>query len=199
MLCHPNSANTPECWGKSELLKKLLPAGLTGNLVAVLRKREKTGSGWVPLTDDQRENNFWARSGITEFGCWNWTGSKDATGRGVVFWKGKAQKTPRISWMLTSGKMPKAYVCHHCDNPSCVRPDHLFEGTQSDNMIDMIRKGRGRYHRGSDHHNAVFTEKIVKEVRDMWNTGNFTATQISAKYGRKVDSLIWGKFWKHIA
>lgn len=76
-------------------------------------------------------------------GCWVWQKSLTKKGYGR-FWNGtKAVKAHRASYELYVGKIPPTlFVCHKCDNPKCVRPDHLFLGTNRDNMIDMIQKGR---------------------------------------------------------
>lgn len=86
---------------------------------------------------------FWSKVKITE-GCWEWVGSKQIGGYGELratrTWKVLAH---RVSWQLHYGRIPEGfYVCHHCDNRCCVRPDHLFLGTAQDNTDDMIAKGR---------------------------------------------------------
>lgn len=89
-------------------------------------------------------------------GCWSWTGTTNGDGRGRVHVRfeggckdGKRGKRVRayayaIAWQLANGDLPEgATVCHHCDNPNCVNPEHLFIGTQTDNIRDMYAKGRG--------------------------------------------------------
>jgi hypothetical protein len=71
--------------------------------------------------------------------CWEWQASTD--GRYGEFWyKGDTHKAHRISWFLAYGFRVKDQVCHHCDNPPCVRPSHLFEGTMSDNIKDAVER-----------------------------------------------------------
>lgn len=75
--------------------------------------------------------------------CWLWKGAKDPNGYGH-FWTGTAFTTAhRVAFLLAGGKLePQHDVCHSCDNPSCVNPNHLFLGTRLDNVSDCIRKGR---------------------------------------------------------
>lgn len=89
---------------------------------------------------------FWDRKEIDSNGCWNWVGSKRAHGYGQVYFNGKpARKAHRVAWELTNGKIPNNLcVLHRCDNSSCINPDHLFLGTQLENIQDMINKGRRR-------------------------------------------------------
>jgi hypothetical protein len=90
---------------------------------------------------NKQAERFWEKVEKTE-GCWNWTASKKQ-GYGTVKWGGRMRIAPRIAFEIEFGLIPEGMqVCHHCDNPACVRPSHLFLGTQKDNMRDMIVKGR---------------------------------------------------------
>lgn len=76
-------------------------------------------------------------------GCWGWTGSTNGPGYGVVISCGKMEFIHRYSYIIHYGDLSDGdQVCHHCDNPICSNPDHLFKGTQKDNVRDCIRKGR---------------------------------------------------------
>jgi hypothetical protein len=90
------------------------------------------------------EERFWSKVLVIPFSeCWLWTGEINEGGYGLLYIKEKARPAHRVSWELNRGSIPeKLKVCHKCDNPPCVRPDHLFLGTQRDNVYDMIKKGR---------------------------------------------------------
>ena len=91
------------------------------------------------------EERFWSKVERSE-GCWVWTRATFPTGYGKFrSWGGRTEYAHRVAWVLAHGAIPKnGYVLHRCDNPPCVRPDHLFLGTAEDNMHDMIVKGRHR-------------------------------------------------------
>lgn len=75
--------------------------------------------------------------------CWNWTASSRGQGYGAFKINGKVIDAHRVSWTIHFGEIPNGlFVCHKCDNKKCVNPDHLFLGTQKDNMNDCLQKGR---------------------------------------------------------
>lgn len=106
------------------------------------------------------EVRFWKhvdKKGPTE--CWLWTGCLYHYGYGQFNYEG----AHRFSWKLVNGPIPNGqYVCHTCDIPICVNPDHLFLGTAKDNFHDAIRKGRTP--RGENQRSAALTEKEVIEI-----------------------------------
>ncbi len=75
--------------------------------------------------------------------CWLWTGKLDARGRGRVWRNGKIEIHHRAVWSILRGPIPDgAKLCHHCDNPTCANPDHIYVGTQKTNVADMMARGR---------------------------------------------------------
>ena len=99
------------------------------------------------------EERFWEYTivPINPDACWTWIGHLDGKGYGSLYWKRAENGSPiavrahRFSFELHYGPIPTGlHGCHSCDNPRCVNPEHLFIGTQQDNMNDMMNKGRGR-------------------------------------------------------
>lgn len=116
-------------------------------------KRSKYDSGRVAAPIEER---FWPKVKKLdgEESCWEWTGNRQRSSSGKI-WYGqflmgsrrdgtnRSHNAHRVSWMLAHGEIPDGmWVLHKCDNPACVRPDHLFLGDHIENMRDKLRKGR---------------------------------------------------------
>lgn len=112
-------------------------------------------------------------------GCWVWKGKPDSRGYGQVLRAKVACKSAhRLSWTLHFGRPPKGImVCHKCDNPPCVNPDHLFLGTGRDNSVDAMLKDRVAH--GERHGMAKLTEKSVLEIRG----SSLSQVRLAQKYG----------------
>lgn len=110
--------------------------------------------------------NFVDRSGD----CWIWTGFRNKKGYGHFnFARGGAMTAHRFAYLDTFGEFDRSLqVCHKCDNPPCVNPNHLFLGTNSDNQIDSSKKGRHCRPRGEKSTTAKLTWEDVEEIRHHW-------------------------------
>ncbi|HEY5986880.1 MAG TPA: HNH endonuclease signature motif containing protein [Streptosporangiaceae bacterium] len=86
---------------------------------------------------------FWARV-IKSDGCWLWDGAHVPYGYGSIGIAGRQHGTHRVAWALANGRWPDGWVLHRCNNPGCVRPDHLYDGTVRQNVADMLRDGNHR-------------------------------------------------------
>jgi hypothetical protein len=123
--------------------------------------------------------------------CWGWLGFKSGDGYGKMRTRGKAVRAHRVSYQLHVGPIPDGLsVLHHCDNPGCVNPRHLFVGTHNDNMADCSAKGRIRWgdRRGSGNSNAKLNEDAVREIRRRAADGESRAS-IAAAFGLHVGSI----------
>lgn len=142
-------------------------------------------------------NKKWKESSS---GCWEWLAVKNQDGYGRVKRFGKLESAHRVSYELYKGALGENSVLHKCDNPSCVNPDHLFLGTQKDNVDDMIKKGRqhNNAHKGVAHYRTKLTEKEVLEI--FYDT---TTSQsiIASRFGisQSAVSVIKSKRnWRHL-
>lgn len=150
------------------------------------------------------KDKFWGRVQKTKT-CWLWKAGKTGSGYGMVFSRrhGRQVKAHRLSFEIHNGAIPDGMaVCHKCDNRACVRPSHLFLGTQLDNMRDMYSKGRNGYtgHVGEKHSLAIFTEGIVLEIRKLRDLG-WKLEQLRSKFGGSKSAIqhITSRYnWKHI-
>lgn len=129
--------------------------------------------------------------------CWNWTGSKDRDGYGYFFMRGLSRKAHRSAWHIFVGRITKEqFVLHKCDNTSCVRPHHLFIGTQAENRQDCVTKKRHMY--GENHYKAKVTRAQVDEIRKEYAQG-ISCGEIASRRGLTwvlVDGIIKRRSWK---
>lgn len=114
-------------------------------------------------------------------GCHEWTSSKNQKGYGLITIEGRPKRAHRIAYEVLVGSIPVGmFVCHHCDNPSCINPEHLFLGTAGDNNADMIRKGRMSDRKKDKHPNAKLNIQTVREVRSL--IGAMSRMEIARRY-----------------
>lgn len=139
-------------------------------------------------------------------GCWGWTGSLSPAGYARMGIGSETDGTARIvfahrfAWELRHGPIPSGLeVCHHCDNPVCTRPDHLFLGTHKDNMADSARKGRARGAEGEAHHKAKMTWEKVNQMRRLYAAGGIGTVRLGRMFGigaPQAYNIVAGINWK---
>lgn len=168
----------------------------------------------LEFMNEQTIERFWSHVAKTDT-CWLWTGSKRNKGYGAFVWaddegrviQGRAH---RFSYQIMVGPIPaKLFVLHRCDNPACVNPDHLFVGTNQDNVSDMMQKGRhvaggtyvvGNYERGGYHHNARLTEHDIRSLRTDREQG-LSYSSLAQKYGISLAHayrIVNRHAWSHV-
>jgi hypothetical protein len=170
-------------------------------------------------------DRFWSK---VEKGpeCWEWKAGASSHGYGGFKVAGQLLRAHRVAWELTYGPIPEGMVvCHRCDNPSCVRPDHLFIGTVADNNRDRSAKGRSAYGerngstkywekqwqlrggkpakpeydpRGEANPNAKLTWLQVRRMRALYAQGKYKQTELATIFGvnkAEVCLIVHGKIW----
>lgn len=138
-------------------------------------------------------------------GCWLWTGSLGGGDYGVVHTKNGCQKAHRVAWQLRHGPIPRGMrVLHRCDTPICVNPDHLFLGTQADNVADMVAKGRHKPPKpqlGSINPQAVLTEAQARWVKMAVKESGHSQREIARMLGvspMTVSRIVNNQTWSHV-
>jgi hypothetical protein len=173
----------------------------------------------------ERAQRFWEQVAQSNpDACWEWQGGRYPTGYGRMYWTAKGNAyTHRIAYELTYGAIPEGlFVCHHCDNPPCCNPAHLFAGTAKDNSQDRDRKGRHRAPevvrqlaregklkgrattfkpKGELNNRAKITPDIVRAIRRAAANGEGSAREIGLRYGlsrNHTAHIINRSKWAHI-
>ena len=156
-----------------------------------------------------------------ETGCWEWQGKRDKDGYGKLYWVSpktgvRFQRAHRVAYEVFCGPIDNnLMVCHSCDNPCCIFPFDLWQGTGQDNRIDCASKGRvgkgykwrsSAVFRGERRGQAKLTDEIVREIRrrkDERTCGiRPLQRQLAEEFGVCVGTIkkvLWGKTWTHVA
>lgn len=146
--------------------------------------------------------NFWSRVDRVDGECWEWNSGCISTGYGAFWVPPRVQLSHRISWCIHNGEIPDGlHVCHHCDNPPCANPDHLFLGTALDNSRDKHRKGRWRAAKGAEPARARFKNRDVTRIRRLFDSGNSTIADISRMYEaphNTIRAIALRNSWRHL-
>lgn len=134
-----------------------------------------------------------------ETGCWNWTGDMRRA-YGALRVDGRRIGAHRISYQLFRGPIPNGMqICHHCDNPRCCNPDHLFIGTPTTNMRDKMNKGRGFLPdvKGENHGNSKLNRSKVLEIRYL-RSQNWRTIALAKRFGVSPSAIccvLSGRNW----
>lgn len=171
-------------------------------------KRQSSRSGIMGRPPRPAAERFWA---FVEAGgpdaCWEWLGWKYAEGYGTIYVEGRKVRAHRYSYELHIGPIPNGlFVCHHCDNPPCVNPRHLFVGTHTDNMRDAAQKNRLRLwdvfnQWGTQNPSSKLNEAAVLEIRDLYKSGDWTQKALGQRFGVSdvaVRKVLSEKTWAHV-
>ena len=153
---------------------------------------------------DKHKRKIKKQTIIGKDGCLLWSGYKDKNGYGIMNMKSKNRKVHRVVYYLTFGSIPDGmFICHTCDNPSCINPDHLFLGTPNDNVQDMVRKGRGRIggkpHPGQKNGMSKLTNEDVLFIRKNYKTIKYK--EIAKMFGVSISCIqriCLNKSWTHL-
>lgn len=146
---------------------------------------------------DESKKKFLKKVRITS-SCWLWTGNRRGKGYGSFYSQGKHLSTHRVSYAFFNGEIPEGvHVLHHCDNRLCVRPSHLFLGSNEDNLKDMCLKNRQC--KGEDKPSNVLTEQDVINIRSIGSSmSSRSIGQIYGIHHSTVLSIRKGKKWKYL-
>lgn len=166
------------------------------------RQKVWRGLDLTGMASERFADRFWSKVDPTGH-CWEWTAYRKKNGYGQFTLRtGLFVGAHTVSYALTHGPIPAGLsICHRCDNPPCVNPDHLFLGSQRDNTLDMFAKGRATRSRGIERSNARLNEDAVREIRNAPLRHGVVA-ELARQFGvsdttiRKIRN---GEKWGHVA
>ena len=160
---------------------------------------------WKELKGNNLEEKLRFNSIENENGCWIWQGGKTNFGYGTIgIGNNKTELVHRLAYKFWDGEVSSdLFVCHHCDQPLCVNPNHLFLGTNQDNIDDKMYKGRAYtgVHKGELNVRSSLTDKQVKELKYDLFKRNMKQVDLCEKFGVSrdvVSSIFRGRTWTHI-
>ena len=157
----------------------------------------------VKLSEKDRAR-FFSKVVKVDGRCWEWTGYKDKDGYGK-FWLNDANPSAhRVMLIITKDPngeddYSNLMACHHCDNPGCVNPDHLYFGTNRDNINDMMKRGRTAH--GEKNGNTSLSEDEVSQIRFLYAQGNTTSRRLAKQFGvgkSTILRILKGKSWRYL-
>lgn len=117
--------------------------------------------------------------------------------------RGRKWYAHRLAYSFAvNGEIEDMGICHRCDTPLCVNPAHLFSGTASDNMLDMVAKGRGNHPKGERHSSAKLTPGDHAVIRAKYKRRVFGTALLGKEFGvtaSTISKIVTGKIWRHVA
>lgn len=153
-----------------------------------------------------RRTRFLAKIDVRGPGeCWEWTAYRTVQGYGRHHWEGQPRGAHRVAWMMLRGPIPDGlHVLHHCDNPPCCNPDHMFLGTNEDNIRDMERKGRrgsGGGIRGEKNVRTRLTDAQALEIKRRSLSEGHRRCVLAAEFdvsATTIYDIVSGRRWTHL-
>jgi hypothetical protein len=200
------SENTMPQWDEKEVARRVeekrrLVEKMAGSVVAPRSYIKGCGKGSRKQTNEERELRFWSLVEIKPSGCWEWKRRFKVRRYGSFTWQRKTRQAHMVAWILTFGEPPIGSCgLHRCDNTWCVRPDHIFIGTQAENVADMHKKGRQNNAVGSNSGQSKLIESQVSEIKKMLADGIYERI-IAAKFNVArvtINHIHTGRTWKHV-
>lgn len=152
---------------------------------------------YAPRHQSAAERLFWYSS-LGENDCIEWTGATNKRGYGILTWEKKVILAHRLTYETFCEAIPNGmHVLHKCDNPKCINKDHLFLGTNEDNVKDRVNKNRSFFPKGEKNSRAILTENDVLKIRE----SKESYSTLSKRFGvckSMIGAIKTGQSWRHI-
>ena len=157
------------------------------------------------MLTSKKKNAFFSKSKLDAgTGCLEWQRCLDKDGYGKLVFKGKSYQAHRFSWIVTYGDIPEGQcVCHKCDNPRCINPDHLFLGTHSENIQDAVDKKRmvPCFQYRPKRTNTKLDVSQIAEIRKLYAEKQLSHRQLAKMFGvcrSNIHYILSKKYWEEI-